>query len=104
VTGPESGTADEGLKAQLDSAQADLERLAELLKGAGRGEVAAADIKRSLENYWQVHEPTLRAAALAVTEPVRLQAIDELNKVREQLAAQREVRASASPPDLGSPA
>ena len=104
MTGPESGTADEGLRGQLDSAQADLERLAELLKGAGRGEVAAADVKRSLEHYWQLHEPVLRAAVLALSEPVRLQAIDELSKVREQLAAQREARASRSTPDLGSPA
>jgi len=92
VTVPGGATTGEDLKASPGSAQADLERLGELLQSAGRGDADLAAVKRSVESYWQVHEPALQVAASALTEQVRLQAIAELGKVREQLAAARKLR------------
>ena len=92
MTGPGGPTAAEGLSASSGSAQADLERLSELLQSAGRGDADLAAVKRSVESYWQVHEPALKVAASALTEQVRLGAIAELGKMREQLAAARKLR------------
>ena len=94
MTGPDGPTAAEG--APSGSAQADLERLGELLQSAARGEAEPVEVKRSVETYWQVHEPALRVAASALSEHVRLQAVAELNRVQGQLAAQRKVRESIS--------
>jgi hypothetical protein len=99
VTEPGGPTAAEGVRAPSGSAQADLERLGELLQSAARGEAEPAEVKRSVETYWQVHEPALRVAVSALSEHVRLQAVAELNRVQGQLAAQRKVRESISATD-----
>ena len=65
-----------------------MQRLREALQGAGRGEVDPAVLASSTRDLWRDHEPALRAAAGALTEEMRRQALGELYKWRDQLRAQ----------------
>lgn len=91
MTGPgehEPGAMnDEEVRAATD----DLQRIREQLQAAAHGDAGsqeARDVQDALAAYWREHEPALRAAATSMTEEVRLRALDELYKWREQLNAQ----------------
>ena len=58
MTDPDGPTAADGLNTPSGSAQADLERLCELLQSAGRSEAEPAEARRSVASYWQVDEPS----------------------------------------------
>jgi hypothetical protein len=87
---------------QLPSATAALEELHALLVDAGRGNADPAEVRAAIESYWGHHQDTLRNAASALTEQVRLQTLQELYKWRAQLASQLGTQASAHDAQSGS--
>ena len=83
----------------LARATQDLSRVRERLAAAGRGEATATDLQNALRDYWRDHGSTIRAAAAAVGEDVRNQALTELYKWRAQLNAQLNAQSQVSRPD-----
>ncbi|PZF79467.1 hypothetical protein C1I92_30980 [Jiangella anatolica] len=81
----EQGRLDEP---SLEAATADLERIRQRLRAAAKGDADADDVKDAVETYWHDHEAVLRTAAASLTEEVRLQALSELYRWREQLDTQ----------------
>lgn len=70
---------------RLRAAQADLSYIRESLLNAARGDVDAAELRRSLAGYVEQHGPVLRSAAAAVGEGVRQQLLEQLYDWRDQL-------------------
>ena len=94
-------------RATADAALADLNALRELLQRAGRSEVGPAQMTGAMRDYWHDHGPLVRRAASAAGEQLRLQALSELYKWRNQLSAQLQARNAAldrSPQLPGAPA
>lgn len=88
MTGPGDDERAEPGAESLEAATHDLERLRDRLQAAARGDASGQDLTDAVGRYWQEHQPTLHAAAESLTEEVRLRALDELYKWREQLDAQ----------------
>jgi hypothetical protein len=74
--------------AQLEAAEADLNRVRESLAAAGRGEVDATELINALRAYLDQHGPAFRSAAAAVGEDVRRQLLEQLYSWRTQLDEQ----------------
>lgn len=85
--GPPKGSTGTSQR-QLSSATEALEELRDLLVDAGRGDVDPAELRTAIESYWVHHQDTLRNAASALAEQVRLQTLQELYRWRAQLASQ----------------
>ncbi|WP_147375555.1 hypothetical protein [Jiangella rhizosphaerae] len=85
----------------LEAATAGLEQIREQLRAAAQGETDAHEVADAVGVYWRDHEDVLRAAAASLTEEVRLQALGELYRWREQLDAQLR-RGTASEPAEGT--
>jgi hypothetical protein len=85
-----SGDHEHGTAAEesLEAATGDLERIRERLRAAAQGDADSQEVTDAVGAYWREHESALRAAATSLTEEVRLQALGELYKWREQLDAQ----------------
>jgi hypothetical protein len=79
-------------QAMVDAAIADLDELRDLLQRASRGNLEPDQVLEALRAYWHDHGPVLRSVALSVGELVRLQALSELYKWRDQLGAQLRAR------------
>jgi hypothetical protein len=73
---------------QAESATEALEELHHLLVAAGEGNVEPREVGAAVKVFWSNHGDMLRTAVSAVTEQVRLQALQELYKWRDQLADQ----------------
>jgi hypothetical protein len=87
---------------QLPSATEALEELHGLLINAGGGNADPAEVRAAIESYWGDHQDTLRNAASALTEQVRLQTLQELYRWRAQLASQLNTQASTHDAQSGS--
>jgi hypothetical protein len=73
---------------QLRAAEADLARLRESLRAAGRGELDAGELWASSREYLEQHGPVIRGVAATVGEEVRRQLLAQLYGWRRQLDAQ----------------
>ncbi|GAB3191290.1 hypothetical protein GCM10027261_00700 [Geodermatophilus arenarius] len=86
------------------AAAAELERLQELLRRAGRDRADPGEVARAVGAYWRDHGPALRNAAAALGDTARGQVLAELYRVRDELGRQLQgQRASAPrPPEPGT--
>jgi hypothetical protein len=82
----------------LEAATSDLERVREVLQSAARGQTGGTEVKEALQGYLDEHGQAIRAAASAVGEEVRLQALEQLYQWRAQLAAQFDDAKRTDPP------
>ena len=88
----------------IEAAQADLERLRDMLQRAAQGQADPTELKGSVQDYLSEHGPVLRTAAASLTEQARLQLLDELYKWRGQLDEQLQQRKGSPPPGTGAAA
>jgi hypothetical protein len=92
----------------MAGATADLALLQEVLRRAAQGQADVGEVKESLTRYWGEHGDALRTVAAALGEHVRGQMLDELYRMREQLARQLGNQAGPAPrprrvPPAGEP-
>ena len=85
------GTEPAGLPPEsLTAAEAELARVREVLEAAARGKAGGAEVTDAVKGYMEEHGPALKAAAAAIGEEARRQALEQLYEWRARLAAQTE--------------
>lgn len=75
-------------RSTTEAAIADLDNLRNLLRQAGHGQTTPDELRDSLAQFWRDHGPLVRTAAWSAAELVRLQALSELYRWKDQLHAQ----------------
>ncbi|MGY1732405.1 hypothetical protein ACI798_12880 [Geodermatophilus sp. SYSU D01045] len=97
MTGPED-------PAPAAAAAAELERLQELLRRAGRERADPGEVAQAVGDYWRHHGPALQTAAAALGDAARGQLLAQLYRMRDELGRQLQgQRASAPrPPEPGT--
>ena len=88
----------QGAQQPMEAAHADLNGIKEQLEAASLGNATPTQVKASLQEYLDVHGPTIKAAAASVGEEVRRQALTELYKWRAQVTAQLATHAPTRAP------
>jgi hypothetical protein len=77
--------AEEFSSARVTAALAALDDLRHDLEAASRSEVTLADLAESVRDFWRDQEPLVNQVAATVLEMLRLQALEQAYRWRDQL-------------------
>ena len=83
---PDAGQdADAVFAARVEGLRSSLEELRDQIHAAGRSEVTAPELAKSLRDFWSDQGPLLKFVTATVLESLRVQALEQAYGWREQL-------------------